>query len=789
MWKIAQLARFFALTLTLCTWALFPVIGLELYPGKPVQNLWEQASYLALDDSSVPLDKVRLTRFTPFGQEIPNFGFTNKTYWVQLEVSNQGQAADRWTLEYSFPLVDELTFFMVKNGEISKVVYTGDSLPFYSRPLPYRNFLFPFALQPEETAQLYLKIRSRDTLEIPLHLLGAQDLFSGRHESQLGLGIFFGVAFVMIAFNLCIFLITGDRNYLYYVAYAASFTFLISSLFGLSYEYLWPEWPVWNKNSRPAFIGLTIVFIGLFIKRLLEPHTTQPRLNNTLSLLMVLGGINGVLALFGFFSFSIFCSILLSVFAAIVTFLIGITRTLDGYRPARFFLYGWSLLLVSIIFYCLKAVGLIEPGFWVDNGMLFGSAIEVTLLSIAMADRLKMLAGERLEAQLNSQQMQKKLIIQLKDSERVKNEFLHNMSHELRTPLNGLIGMANLLKGTPLSEEQQELTGVIDSSSRALLRIIGDVLELSKVQQGVMQLREHEFDLKQLLEDQISLFAPTAIEKKLQINLKADGLPPRLYGDSHKLAQIIDNLLSNAVKFTHHGSIELQAKAFARSSSSWLVEITVQDTGLGMDDPTMEKLFQPFVQGDSSSTKIFSGVGLGLSVVKELTNLLAGHLQIKSTPNQGTKVTLSLELSAPKAALPKPTKPDTPTPFNLSPAKIILTESDQISRYTMERWMNSFGMQVTGCATQEELDLAIEEENAHLLLIEQGWAGDIKTGVIDQIKQSKYLGPIGLITTLSSTSGTELHCPPESIDGVIQKPISKAVLQQTLNYLLSLKKD
>jgi len=786
--KIIQNRKVLFLTALFLLWGAQGLVAVELFPGKPVSDLWKQASYLALDDETIPLEKVQEISFIPFTQRVPNFGFTDQTVWVRIDVNNQGQAPERWTLTYDFPMVDSLTFYLVKDGGISKVYYTGDSLPFYSRPLPNRNFLFPFALGAKEEAQIYLKIRSRDTLEIPLRLLGPQELFSIRHQSQLGLGIFFGVAFVMIAFNCCIFLISRDTTYLFYVAYALSFTLFIGTLYGLSFEYLWPDWPWWNKQSRPVLIGLTIIFIGLFIKQLLIPQESHPRLNKTLSGLMILGGLNSAIALMGLFSFAIRFGILLSVAAAVVACLLGVVRFRDGYRPARFFLYGWSVLLVSIILYCLKAVGLIEPGFWVDNGMLFGAAIEVTLLSLAMADHLKVLENDQVEVQRESERQQKKWILQLKASDRVKTEFLHNMSHELRTPLNGLIGMANLLKGTSLSSEQQELTGVIDSSSRALLRIIGDVLELSKVQQGVLRLQEHEFDLSQVLQDQQSLFTPAALEKGLQLELKGDGLPERLYGDSHKLSQVLSNLLSNAVKFTQVGSVELQAKATARSSNSWLVEIVVQDSGIGMDEQVLAKIFRPFVQGDTSSTKIFSGIGLGLSVAKELTNLLAGHLQVKSQPGTGTRVTLSVEFSAvSERPADVPMMLAEPTAGSIDIPRVILAETDHINRITMERWMQGWGIDVHCCSTPEELEEALlEQDEVQLLLIEQGWAGDMKTGAIERIKQAGYQGAIALIMTLASDSHTELSYPPDSIDGVIQKPICKPVLQQTLQYLLGM---
>ena len=179
--------------------------AVDLFPGRPHVDLWKSLSYLAVEGDQLSLEQVLQRPFEPFPNPTPNFGFSDKTFWVRLDIENQGPSSGDWTLEYAFPLVDQLTFYLVQSNHIVKVYYTGDTLPFDSRPLPHRNFLFPFHLSPGDPSQVFLKIKSRDTMQVPVKLFGPQELFASRHVEQFGLGAFFGVSLVMILFNFSIF--------------------------------------------------------------------------------------------------------------------------------------------------------------------------------------------------------------------------------------------------------------------------------------------------------------------------------------------------------------------------------------------------------------------------------------------------------------------------------------------------------------------------------------------------------------------------------------------------------
>ena len=247
----------------------------------------------------------------------------------------------------------------------------------------------------------------------------------------------------------------------------------------------------------------------------------------------------------------------------------------------------------------------------------------------------------------------------LAEAVRAKSDFLDRMSHELRTPMNGVVGMTELLARTPLSSTQARLTETIRSSARVLLQIVNDLLDLSKVNAGKITLEELPFDLGQLLEECASLFAGAAQAKGIELIVSP---PPRehcsLRGDALRVRQVLMNLIGNAVKFTARGEVLVRADVQAVNPTRASLEISVRDTGIGMDAATIGRIFEPFTQADESTSRRFGGSGLGLAICRELTQLMGGSITVESQPQVGSTFHLRLELPAgPAPAASQPPLP------------------------------------------------------------------------------------------------------------------------------------
>ena len=230
---------------------------------------------------------------------------------------------------------------------------------------------------------------------------------------------------------------------------------------------------------------------------------------------------------------------------------------------------------------------------------------------------------------------------------KAKSEFLANMSHEIRTPMNGVLGMAQLLEMTALTEDQQSYVATLKTSGKNLVSLINDILDLSKVEAGKVTLELNEFSLNQSIKDLVLMQQSVIHEKGLKLDVDiAEDIPYTLVGDHLRIKQILINLVGNAVKFTKQGKIAISASILERHDDSVVLQLSVRDSGIGISPEALDKIFRPFVQADGSTTRKYGGTGLGLSICLSLTELMGGRIAVESTPDIGSCFTVTLPLGS-----------------------------------------------------------------------------------------------------------------------------------------------
>jgi signal transduction histidine kinase/CheY-like chemotaxis protein len=411
-----------------------------------------------------------------------------------------------------------------------------------------------------------------------------------------------------------------------------------------------------------------------------------------------------------------------------------------------------------------------------------GSALEVALLSLALADRINSMREQQAQILFDASQKLEVLNTQLAHSNQLKDEFLATLTHELRTPMNGVIGSLELMQTEPLQGDLAQYHQTAAGSAREMMRMVNGILTLTELQAGRLSPQPEVFSLRGVLDTLRQQFATSAQSKGLEFSIDlADELPDRINADPGKLAQCLDCLLDNAFKFTHEGSVRVRVVGVPQADGTLRLTFIVTDTGIGFAYLDEATLYQRFFQLDGSTTRRYGGMGIGLAICRQLIELLGGRLTHNSEPRRGSRFQLELAVSpvqpepAPVRRVPQPQR---------SPQEcaVLLVDDNSVAQLVVRGMLLKLGYRVKTVDNGPAALALLQSETFDAVLLDVPEGG---FSLCCQIRALPGCGELPVIALSTSQHAPEREgCHGVGITDRVTKPVRFEALQLVLQLRL-----
>ena len=759
--------------LRIATYLLFSTLLMALTAAPSQAEPQAFWSRLADPSAELQLDDVRSperrAQFRPSELSQLYTPGNNSALWLYHRLPAN---SDTQMLRVFAPYLAYLDLYVVQGDELIEQTHTGSNLPFSSRPLASRDFLLPLP-NAEQPLDIYLRLASEHSLRPSITLQSAQAMAADDNRPLL-FGLLLGCLGMLVTYNLVRFAYTRAASGLWLAATQVCQLVAVVSLLGISTPWL-SEW----QSLQPQIANLSMLLAALcalcFTASFFHKVCPRTPLNHLLSAEVVVISLVCVALLVATnlqFNQLVY---LLNAAAGLSILLVALSHWRHGYQPARLF-------SLAVLLFCAAFIGALPVLFgywpiqseWLAYGLLAVTVVSGFILSMALSERQRRI----MQDQFSTSRALAASSAELK----AKAEFLAKISHEIRTPMNGVLGMTELLLGTPLSAKQRDYVQTIHSSGNELLTLINEILDISKLESGQIELDDVQFDLNALIEDCLDIFRAKAEQQKVElISFMQPQVPRVISGDPTRLRQTLLSLLDNAFKQTDEGEI-LLVVALDTNSEQPRLRIAVQDSGKPLDASERDALLNTALHSKDFLAATKLGGRLGLIIARQLVRLMEGEFGIQSGGSQGSTLWLTLPLDA--ARLEQPTAD---LDASLQGARLLVVDDNDTCRKVLVQQCSAWGMQVSAVPSGKEA-MALLRTKAHLreyfdaVLLDQDMPGMTGMQLAARIKEDANLNHDILLIMLTGISNapSKIIARNAGIKRILAKPVAGYTLKTTL---------
>ncbi|MES2019414.1 MAG: response regulator [Pseudomonadota bacterium] len=699
-------------------------------------------------------------------------GVRDDVVWLRIPVAAAPDSDGAWVLDIDYAVLNRIDVYVANGAQVERHEVLGNLQP---GPNDGRAPAVVLDFKPGQPYVLLLRIENRGSKILPITLSKPGPFLAAALVEQMVQGMLTGLSLCLLLYSLAQWINLREPLFGKFALLVAGTMFFSMEFFGIGAQYLWTDNHWMTLHAGGLFALMASCGAYLFVEQALA----RPGLDRVFSRLMKLGAILTVIVGFGYASDLIGVQVLVAIVSTLglMPMLLGLPgafmRARRGDAVGTYFLIGWAISFLSSVIVSQVIGGHIEANFWTMHALQFGNTVDMLVFMRILGMRSKAMQNAMLRAEAAT---------------RMKSDFLANMSHEIRTPMNAIIGMSRLALMTDPSPKQRNYLSKIEGAGQHLLALINDILDFSKIEAGKLTLEHVGFDLGDIFEHLSSVTVLKTDNRRVELVFRvARGVPATLVGDPLRLGQVLINLTNNAVKFTEQGDIVVAVDIVERAADSLALRFSVSDTGIGMDEEQLARLFQSFSQGDGSITRRYGGTGLGLSISKQLVELMGGTIKVSSTPGVGSRFSFTLRLgiaSAARGVLAAPA-------VQLHQVRVMVVDDSATACDALVEMLGSFGICAdaahSGERALEMLAAAVKDHDPyHVVLMDfmmPGWDG-IET--IRRIRADARFGAPPAILMVSGCSREEVTQKSGQVqpEGFLSKPVGPSLLYHSLLQVL-----